>query len=85
MSICQRHASKDHPRRNAAAKSFASIDLDGGIGCVVRNLSDTKATIEVAQPQGLPVEFEIAIEGESAKRYCAIAWRNDRQVGVFFV
>jgi hypothetical protein len=72
--------------RNAAAiKSRAKIDLDGGISCLVTNLSDWKATIEVAIPSSLPTEFEIAIEGESKKRYCAIAWRKARRAGVFFV
>lgn len=57
--------------RNAAAiRSRAEIDLDGGISCLVINLSDS----EVAIPFSLPIEFEIAIEGESKKRYGAIAW-----------
>ena len=73
-------------KRNAAAKrSCATIDLDNGISCQIINLSDMKATIELALPLSLPVEFEIAIEGESKKRYCAIAWRKHRRVGVYFV
>jgi hypothetical protein len=74
------------PVRNAAAlRSRAKIDLDGGISCLVINLSDSKGTIEVATPSSLPIEFEIAIEGESKNRYCAIAWRKIKRVGVFFV
>ena len=81
----QRRYGKAAARNAAAIRSRANIDLDGGISCLVSSLSDWKATIEVAVPSNLPTEFEIAIEGESKKRYCAIAWRRARRVGVFFV
>jgi hypothetical protein len=69
----------------AKRKVRARIDLDGGIYCQVLNLSGMKATIEVALPFRLPIEFDIVLEGENNKRYCAIAWRNHRRVGVYFV
>lgn len=71
--------------QTAARRTRATIDLDGGITCLVINLSDSKATIEVALPFSLPIEFEVAIEGESKRRYCAISWRRNSRVGVFFV
>jgi hypothetical protein len=71
--------------QTAARSDRAKIDLDGGISCLIVNLSDTKATIEVALPFSLPIEFEVAIEGENKKRYCAISWRRNGRVGVFFV
>jgi len=71
--------------RTAARGTRAKIDLDGGICCLMINWSETKGILEVAVPFSLPNEFEITIEGESKKRYCAIAWRKTKRVGVFFV
>ena len=85
MGSFQRGYAKAVVRSAAPIRSRAKIDLDGGISCSVSSLSDWKATIEVAFPSNLPTEFEIAIEGESKKRYCAIAWRKTRRIGVFFV
>jgi len=66
--------------RESVSLKCARIDLDGGIGCEVSNLSDTKGTIVVELSLNLPIEFEIEIEGESRKRYCAIAERvNDSE------
>jgi hypothetical protein len=70
--------------KSAATITPARVDLDGGINCLVVNMSDTKATIEGELPFNLPIEFRIAIEGEDRKRHCAIAWRKNRRVGVFF-
>jgi hypothetical protein len=72
--------------KNAAAIArLAKVDFDGGISCLIISLSETKATIEAAFPLNLPIEFKIEIDGESKKRHCAVAWRRNRRVGVYFV
>ena len=79
------HAARQRGIRELASFKCARIDLDGGIGCKVSNLSDTKGTLKVALFLNPPIEFEIEIEGESRKRYCAIAWRRKWRTGVYFV
>lgn len=71
-------------RRKTVLKA-ATIEFEGGIGCIVRNMSDTGAGIDVANPSSLPIEFDLRIEGDNVRRYCAIVWRGQKRVGVVFV
>ena len=60
-----------------------SVEFNGGaIDCTVRNVSDTGAAIEVASPAGIPESFWLVIHGEHTRRYCRVAWRTDKRVGV---
>ena len=52
--------------------------------CVVRNISDTGAQLEVASPVGIPGEFNLLISGNIAKRPCRVAWVKDKRIGVAF-
>jgi hypothetical protein len=62
-----------------------TIEFNGGtIDCVVRNVSDTGAQLEVASPVGIPGEFNLMISGNIAKRPCRVAWVKDKRIGVAF-
>jgi hypothetical protein len=62
-----------------------TIEFGGStIDCVVRNISETGAALEVASPVGLPAEFNLMISGNIAKRPCRVAWVKDRRIGVAF-
>jgi len=50
--------------------------------CVVFNLSDTGAQLELNGP--VPQVFDLVIEGESWRRSCAVVWRGKNRVGVRF-
>jgi diguanylate cyclase (GGDEF)-like protein len=54
------------------------------IDCVVRNLSEGGACLEVASPAGVPKEFELLIEGETTSRHCVSAWQIENKIGVEF-
>jgi len=56
----------------------------GGIDCLVRNLSDTGACLEVESPVGIPNDFALAIQGDSTRHTCHVAWRSARRIGVHF-
>jgi hypothetical protein len=61
-----------------------SIAFGGSaINCVVRNLSDTGAALEVASPVGIPDQFEL-INGEF-RRTCTVVWRSKDRIGVTFM
>ena len=63
----------------------ASIEFHGGsIDCVVRNISETGAALEVASPLGIPETFNLVITGDHSSRPCQIAWRKDKRIGVAF-
>jgi hypothetical protein len=62
-----------------------TIEFGGGtIDCVVRNLSETGAALEVASPLGIPAEFNLMISGNIVKRPCRVVWVKDRRIGVAF-
>lgn len=62
----------------AFSEHFAAID------CVVRNLSETGAALEVESPVGIPDRFDLLVSGEIAERLCHVAWRSGRRIGVRF-
>ncbi|WP_300176311.1 PilZ domain-containing protein [Bradyrhizobium sp.] len=63
----------------------ASIEFSGGtIDCVVRNISETGAALEVASPVGIPAEFNLVMPGNIAKRSCRVVWVKDKRIGVAF-
>jgi len=70
--------------RHRVLKS-GSIEFNGGvIDCVVRNISETGAALEVASPLGIPETFNLVIAGDHSSRHCKVAWRKDKRIGVAF-
>jgi PilZ domain len=62
-----------------------TIEFSGStIDCVVRNISETGAALEVASPVGIPAEFSLVISGNIAKRPCRVVWVKDKRIGVTF-
>jgi hypothetical protein len=58
--------------------SAASVD------CIIRNMSDTGACLEVETPAGIPNDFTLLIRPEIIKRSCHVVWRKERRIGVRF-
>jgi hypothetical protein len=50
--------------------------------CVVFNLSDTGAQLEVQGP--LPKRFDLVVDGDPSRRASAVVWRKANRVGVKF-
>jgi hypothetical protein len=63
-----------------------TIEFDGGtIDCVVRNVSETGAALEVASPLGIPSEFNLLIPGRHGNQPCRVVWRKENRIGVAFI
>jgi hypothetical protein len=61
------------------------IEFDGGtIDCVIRNVSETGAALEVASPVGIPAEFNLRISGDRTRQSCQVVWRKEKRIGVRF-
>jgi hypothetical protein len=56
----------------------------GAIDCVVRNISQTGAALEVNSPMGIPDEFNLLVAGDKTNRRCHVAWRREKRIGVAF-
>ena len=53
--------------------------------CLVRNLSETGACLEVHSIVGIPEVFDLMINGESFMRICEFRWALEGCVGVKFL
>ncbi len=61
------------------------IEFNGGtIDCVVRNVSETGAALEVASPVGIPGQFNLLISGDRTQLRCQVVWRKEKRIGVRF-
>ena len=55
-----------------------------GVECLIRNMSEAGACLEVAAPLGIPDHFTLLIKPEIIKRLCQVAWRDGKRIGVRF-
>jgi hypothetical protein len=63
----------------------ATISFGGGaIDCIVRNLSETGASLEVISPVGIPDRFTLVVDTDRSKLPCRIVWRREKRIGVRF-
>jgi hypothetical protein len=65
-------------KRGRSASTGAVID------CLVRNVSESGALLQVVSPLGIPSSFDLSIDGERTPRPCRVMWRKERQIGVAF-
>ena len=76
-------------RKSQRHKVFKAATIEfnraGGISCIVRNISDGGACLEVASPFGIPTEFDLHIAGNPAGQHCRAVWRTEKRIGVAFV
>jgi PilZ domain len=72
------------PRRNTRIE--AKIAFDGGRSvrsCVIRNVSETGARLELSSVSGVPETFDLLIAGH-APQPCRVVWRALREMGVAY-
>lgn len=72
------------PRRNAMIE--AKIAFDGGrrrVDCIIRNLSEGGAKLEVASVKAIPNSFDLITPGHRPHA-CRVAWRALKEMGVEF-
>ena len=72
-------------RRPLRYSAWMAIDGDKLHGCVLSNISDGGARLDVDDPQAMPEQFMLVLSGTSgARRRCRVIWRGPGQVGVAF-
>jgi diguanylate cyclase (GGDEF)-like protein len=65
----------------------ARIVFNGGrsaINCTVRNESVDGACLHVESSLGVPINFDLVLDGETTERPCTSVWRSENRVGVEF-
>lgn len=70
-------------RKNAF--TFGSLLLSQGeVGCLVWDVTETGAQIEVEGDQVVPARFLLRLTGGGDPRPVAVAWRQSRRIGLTF-
>ena len=77
-------ASSVLPGRAARANQLLAFDGGGAVDCMVRNMSNTGARVEVVNPVGLPGAFTQVIPSDKFTRRCHAVWSHDKRIGVAF-
>jgi hypothetical protein len=72
------------PRHRVLKQGRLAFDGGGAVDCMVRNLSDTGARLEVVTPVGLPETFTLVIPSDKFTRRCHAVWSHDKRIGVAF-
>ncbi|MCW5692294.1 MAG: PilZ domain-containing protein [Pseudolabrys sp.] len=55
------------------------------VPCVIRNLSEIGACLELDDASPVPDQFAVLIKPEDIKRNCQAIWRSGKRIGVQFV
>ena len=73
------------PRLRTLKGGSIQFGPSAAIDCVIKNMSETGAALEVETPVGIPNDFTLLIKPEFIKRNCRVAWRSAKRIGVLFV
>jgi hypothetical protein len=55
------------------------------LDCIVRNLTDTRARIEIANATHLPEAVGLTFDGGRTVRACQVVWRRVTATGLKFI
>ena len=72
-------------RRPMRYTAWVALEADQLHGCVLSDISDTGARIDVDETKTIPDQFMLLLSSNgSARRKCRVVWRKPRQIGVKF-
>jgi hypothetical protein len=72
-------------RRSLRYTAWVALDGDERHGCVISDISDTGARLDLENPAALPDTFVLLLSSRGApKRKCKVVWRTEHQIGVQF-
>lgn len=72
------------PRLRTFKGGSIIFGVAAAIDCIIRNMSDNGAALEVESPVGIPDDFTLLIKPEFVKRNCHVVWRASKRIGVRF-
>jgi hypothetical protein len=59
-------------------------DMPMAWSCVVRNLSEAGAALDIGSQVGIPDQFTLIVLPEKKIYSCHVIWRKERRIGVQF-
>ena len=70
-------------RRNAF--TFGAVETEAGeIGCLVWDVNETGALIEIEDSVDLPERMRLRLAPEAAMREATLAWQRGKRAGIAF-
>lgn len=54
------------------------------IDCIIRNISETGAALEVESPVGIPDRFDLVLVSDGVRKPASVVWRKPNRIGVRF-
>ena len=72
------------PRRRVLKSGTISFDRGESLDCVVRNISELGACLELESGANIPDDFTLIIKTAKMIRLCHVVWRAGRRIGVSF-
>ena len=75
---------RSNPRRRVLKAGRIAFGRAGGFDCMIRNLSDKGACLEVENLVGVPDSFTLVIDHDHMRQPCHIIWRKEKRIGVAF-
>lgn len=72
------------PRRRVLKTGKISFDRGESLDCVVRNISEAGACLELNSRVTIPNDFTLTIKTDKLMRPCQVIWRAGRRIGVRF-
>jgi hypothetical protein len=77
---------RNRATRYKVAKSGTIRFGDQAVDCLVRNLSETGAGMEVVNHKfDIPSKFELVLPADGLCQLCRVVWRKDHRIGVAFL
>ena len=73
------------PRLRTFKRGRINAERMPGMDCLIRNLSDTGAALEIDSSLVAVDEFNLVILPEYLNRKCRVVWRKPKWIGVRFV
>lgn len=68
------------PRRNTYIQATIAMGFST-MPCIVRNVSDSGAKLEVSRVTGIPDRFDLVVPGHRPQP-CRVVWRAIKEIGV---
>jgi hypothetical protein len=73
------------PSWNGSILKSASIEFNGRtIACLIRNQTETGASLELVGALGIPAQFTLLIVADRLRCGCRVIWRTEGLIGVKF-
>jgi hypothetical protein len=76
------HEKRITPRRNANIEAIIAFGRTQ-MACIIRNVSDGGAKLEVTSVRSVPDAFDLHLPNHRPQR-CRVAWRSLKEIGVAF-